>query len=111
MFDAESMLKRLGNDRRLFAELLEFFLEDYPILLERLRQGLHDRDQAAATIAAHSLKGLTANFDALTVVGVAAAIENAAHDGDFKAANQSLEVLDREISRLRDALLEYRNQL
>jgi CheY-like chemotaxis protein len=111
VFDAQATLKRLGNDRQLFADLLEFFLEDYPILVDRVRQGLHDRDLAEVALAAHSLKGLAANFDALQVVVAAAAIEKAGHDGDFEAATQSLDALEREISRLRDALLEYRNQL
>jgi two-component system, sensor histidine kinase and response regulator len=111
VFDADATLKRLGNDNQLFGDLLGFFLEDYPVLLDRLRQGLADRDFAAVALAGHSLKGLAANFDASEVVGAAAAIEKAGQDGDFEAANRSLETLGSEISRLHDALLEYRKRL
>jgi HPt (histidine-containing phosphotransfer) domain-containing protein len=110
VFDVEATLKRLGNDRQLFVDLLDFFLEDYPILIDRLRQGLQDRDLAEAALAAHSLKGLAANFDALNVVDAAAVIEKAAHDGDLQAATQAIPTLERDISRLRDMLIEYRDR-
>lgn len=110
MFDADATLKRLGNDRQLFADLLEFFLEDYPALMDRVRQGLQGRDLADAALAAHSLKGLAANFDAHEVVGAAAVMEKTGYDGDLQAANQAMPGLEREVSRLRDALIEYRNQ-
>jgi two-component system sensor histidine kinase/response regulator len=111
VFDVDSALKRLGNDHQLFGDLLEFFLEDYPSLMDRLRQGLADRDFAAVALAGHSLKGLAANFDAFEVVGAAAEVEKSGQDGDFEAASRSLETLEPEISRLRDAMLEYRNRL
>ena len=110
MFDVEATLKRLGNDRQLFADLVQFFLEDYPVLMDRLRQGLQDRDLAEVALAAHSLKGLAANFDALDVVDAAAVIETAGHQRDLQAATSAVTTLERGTSRLRDALIGYRNQ-
>jgi HPt (histidine-containing phosphotransfer) domain-containing protein len=110
VFDVEATLKRLGNDRQLFADLVQFFLEDYPILMDRLRQGLQDRDLAEAALAAHSLKGLAANFNAFDVVDAAAVMEKAGNQGDLLTATPAIASLERETSRLRDALIEYRSQ-
>jgi CheY-like chemotaxis protein/HPt (histidine-containing phosphotransfer) domain-containing protein len=110
-FDLDAALGRLGNDWSFFANLIEFFLEDYPSLLTQVRTGLQSQDAAAVARAAHSLKGLVANFDAHATVRVASRIEKAGFDKDLPTALASLESLEHELDRLRDSLLPYRGKL
>ena len=44
-FDLEAALARLGHDRAFFANLVDFFLEDYPDLLGRLREAAKTGDR------------------------------------------------------------------
>jgi HPt (histidine-containing phosphotransfer) domain-containing protein len=111
IFGFESSLVRLKNDRALFGQLLEIFVEDYPQLLDNIRDGLERRDAKAVRLAAHSLKGLAANFDARPAVRVALELENAAAENDLDAAQRLLATVQHEISRLRDALLRRRARL
>ncbi len=109
-FDQDAALARLGHDRAFFANLVEFFLEDYPALVGQIRQAIQARDPAALGHAAHNLKGLTSNFDAHPTMRVVARLEKAGFDGDLAAAQASIESLEHEIARLHEALLPYRAQ-
>jgi HPt (histidine-containing phosphotransfer) domain-containing protein len=109
VFDLNAALKRVGNDRECFAHMTEFFFEDYPAIVDRLHQALDNRNAQGVGYAAHSLKGLVANFDANDLVHLAALIEKAASDGDLKAARTSSDALETGISRLHEALVSYRS--
>ena len=74
-FDREGALGRLGGDEELFGELVQFFLEDTPGLLNLLRSGLRDNDWAPVERAAHGLKGLASNFGATRAVEAARTVE------------------------------------
>jgi two-component system, sensor histidine kinase and response regulator len=101
-------LRRLEGDVRLFGELAGFFVEDAPVLLEEIRAGLRQHDAKTVERAAHSLKGLVANFDSQAAVASAYAIENLAHQGRLADVPAEMEGLQREIGRLCDALEPYR---
>ena len=107
-FDFEAALARLDHDRAFFANLVEFFLEDYPGLVAQIRQAIQAGDTAALGHAAHSLKGLAGNFDAHPTTRIAARLEKAGFDADLPAAQASIESLEHEIARLHEALLPYR---
>lgn len=108
-FDYEHSLARLGGDPHLFNEIVVLFLEDSPQLLERARQGLHDRDMPSLERAAHSLKGLSVNFDADQLASAAHSLEQFAHDGDLERASESLADMERELARLQTELTDFRN--
>ena len=64
IFDLEKTLRRLDGNQELYQDLIRFFLEDSPVLLDRLRQGYREQDAQLVERAAHTLKGLAANFGA-----------------------------------------------
>lgn len=74
----QAALVRLANDRTLLREMIDFFLEDAPVLLQQARDALHAGDMPALRRAAHSIKGLAANFEALGTVSAALKLEKAA---------------------------------
>jgi HPt (histidine-containing phosphotransfer) domain-containing protein len=73
-------------------------------LMGELRGALESGDQELATRSAHSLKGLSSNFEAPFAVGAAMAVENAARGGDLQKAAAGVDELDNELGRVIQAL-------
>jgi len=108
VWDEAASLARLNDDRELLGELIGFYLEDGPKLLAEIRSGLSAKDAPRACRGAHSLKGLSASFDAPRVVTLAAGIEKSAAAGNLAEAAVPVEALSREVERLSAALSQYR---
>lgn len=104
LFDAEAALERLDGDAEIFAMLVAVFQEDSVDLFKELSTGARARDLPAIARAAHSIKGLAANFDAHATVQLAEAIEAAGHAGDAQGAAQQVEELGERLHQLRNAL-------
>ena len=104
VFNHEATLERLGYDEDLFAEAARLFLRETPILLGRLRQALVAGDGTALQFAAHSLKGMAANFEARELVAEARRLELLGYDGDLTGACEALRDLERELTRVVAAL-------
>jgi len=106
-FDLEATLKRLDGDRGLFRELINFFFEDSPIVIEQLKAGLQAGNLSIVERAAHSLKGLTANVGSGPANRLAARIEDSARRKDLPAAAVSLGELVEAMARLTTALQQF----
>jgi len=104
-FDYEKSLARLGGDPDLFREIVSLFLEDSPELVDRARRTLRERDFPELERAAHSLKGLSVNFDAQRLAAAALCIEQHAHDRDFERAAACFPDLEQEYAKLQSELL------
>lgn len=74
----EGARKRLGGDPELLRDMAEFLIQDAPPLLETVRVAEEERDWEGVRRAAHSLKGLAANFDAAAARELALRVEEAA---------------------------------
>lgn len=101
-------LERLDGDAELLVMLIGVYQEDSGELQSRLDAAIEARDAAGAERAAHSLKGLASNFDGFPAVEAALVIETAARQGDWPTMTGGLPTLEREVSRLRQALADYR---
>lgn len=77
----EGALVRLGRDVTLLHELAVIYLEDYPALVQSLRQAALEGRSDDVARAAHSLRGLAATFDCHSLVKQTLAVENAAREG------------------------------
>jgi HPt (histidine-containing phosphotransfer) domain-containing protein len=88
----------------LLRDLIGFFFEDSPPLLERAERGVAERDASAVERSAHSLKGLAANFDAKSAVQAALRLEKMGHAGNLATAPEAIKELQREIAGLREEL-------
>ena len=108
-FDYDRSLARLGGDPGLFAEIVVLFLEDAPQLLDRVREGLEQQNQAELERAAHSLKGLSVNFDAKRLSSAAASVEQHARENDLERAAACYPNLEQEFRRLKDDLVAFRD--
>ena len=107
VFRPEVALERLDGSRDLLHDVVEFFFEDSPELLEQIHAGLEHGDGRRVERAAHSLKGLSANLEAPEVVEAARRLEQMAHQGDLAAAGPLIANLEQQIARLKEALNDY----
>jgi len=107
VFDYDRSLARLGGDPRLFSEIVVLFLEDSPKLLEAARTSMDQSNMAELERAAHSLKGLSVNFDAGELASAAAAVEQHAHRCDGQRAQACFQDMERELGRLQACLNEF----
>src|SRR6185295_10198060 len=64
VLDVDASLKRLGGDRNILVELAKMFAEDSPGLMGAIEEGIQQSRFSDAGRAAHSLRGLAANFGA-----------------------------------------------
>lgn len=108
VLDLGSALRRLRGDRQLLLDLISFFLEDYPQVSDEIHRAAEQQNGEDLCLAAHSLKGLAANFDAHEVVEFAGAIEQHAKAGDLASAAQLVPALDVALNRLTADLCNYR---
>ena len=103
-------LRRMGDDTELLCSMVDYFLEDSPLLLLQL-QGLIDAaDADEASRVAHSLKGLCANFEAYAAVQAAGDTEIACRDGKFTDAAALLNSLNAELRDLLPSLTSWQRQ-
>jgi two-component system, sensor histidine kinase and response regulator len=105
VFDKAATLERMAFDPQLFREMIELMREDSPRRLHELREALSQRDPRRMHHAAHSLKGLAANFSASRTVQAASEIEKLVrgdpHDSRLPDAVQELQrALDELLAEL-----------
>lgn len=106
-FDYECSLARLGGDPALFNEIVLLFLEDSPELAARARRGLQEQDLPELERAAHSLKGLSVNFEARALAAAAFSVEQHARDGDLERAAACFPEMESELEKLQAELAEF----
>jgi len=106
-FNYKRSVSRLGGDTVLFREIVELFLEDAPALLVQAHRSLASGDATTLERSAHSLKGLAANLDALTVVSAAQSIEHHAQQRDLSLAGACLPELAKRLQALQAALTKF----
>ena len=105
--DLDAALGRLNGSRQLLLDVIAFFLEDAPALLQEARRGLDNQEAAQVRRASHGLKGLAATFDAQSVVTTAREIELHADRGDLDSLPELLDQLEMEVNRLIGVLNDY----
>jgi two-component system, sensor histidine kinase and response regulator len=104
MVVSSSLLARVGGSRKVLEEVIGLFLKDCPKLVDAIRNGIANGDNAAVYQAAHTLKGTVGNFDAHDAVMIAQRLEARAREGDLAACERLFPGLDTEIKTLLAAL-------
>jgi len=100
LWNEAAAMKRLQNDRDLLHDLIGYFLEDAPVLLQQLRDAVATNDLREAERFAHSIKGLAQSFAADTAAGNAADLEQQLHNGNLEDIDARLDTVEDNISAL-----------
>jgi two-component system, sensor histidine kinase and response regulator len=107
VFDLEITLGRLGGNRELFAKLVHFYFDDAPLLLDQLRRAAVHGEVVQVERAAHTLKSLAANFEALAAAHAALRVEEFAQARNLGSAIEGIPELEKQLHRLDAALAAY----
>ena len=106
LLDISGALIRLGGDKRLLGDLIEFFFDDAFGLLLQINHCAADNDLGGARRDAHRLKGLVANFGAAPAVAALQAVETYP-DGEDAGMAVLVRRANRELARLGEALARF----
>jgi two-component system, sensor histidine kinase and response regulator len=107
VFDLQVTLARLGGNKQLFEKLVHFYFDDAPQLVEKLRHAAVHGDVAQVERAAHTLKSLAANFEALSAARAALRVEEFAQARNLGSAIECIPELEKQLHRLDAALARY----
>ena len=109
-FDREAALAMIDGDTELLGELVELFMTESVELLDQIRKAIAQRDAKGLERAAHSMKGSAAAFCGESARVVAQTLEDMGERGEFDQAEAVANDLETEVTRLTNALAEYRKE-
>ncbi len=104
VFDREGFLNRAMNDPALARKVLDTFLADIPVQIDRLRDAVAAGDDSGAGSQAHRIKGASANVGGISLQRVAHAMEQAGKGGDRKSLQDLMPQLTEQFENLKEAL-------
>jgi two-component system, sensor histidine kinase and response regulator len=107
IFDAAAAIERLDGDEDLFQSLVEIFQQDSVELYKQLSAGVASGNLSQAARAAHSLKGLAANFNAKEAIEAAFRVEELTRSGAVGSLELPIEKLGEKLEELRRALANW----
>ena len=110
VIDMRAALKRVGDDPEILNSMVNYFLEDAPGLIKEARSRSEKGDSEETARAAHSLKGLCANFNAHSATEAAKTVENIGHSGDLTLVSDAIDLLESEIATLTAALTDWQSE-
>lgn len=102
--DREVALARVGGDADLLREIAALFVEDYPRVLEDLRDAIALGDAERIERTAHGLKGSVATFGARPAMEAARTLEAMGRAGQFQEIRQVLTTLELALAALHPEL-------
>src|SRR5262245_2180750 len=102
--DLSGALARMGGDTELLQQLVDFFREDAPEYLARMRSAADNSDADRLQQAAHSLHGLVATFGAEAASLAVLRVEEMGRSGDLSGVHDALGVVDDEVALLQGSL-------
>jgi CheY-like chemotaxis protein/HPt (histidine-containing phosphotransfer) domain-containing protein len=100
----EALLARVNGNAKLLHQLSRLFLADSPKMLAAIRKAVQRRDGPALEMAAHTLKGSVANFDARRAVEAAQRLETMGRRGEMAETESACRTLANEIALVEKAL-------
>ena len=106
-FALSELRDRVDGDEELMREVLAVYLEDTPLVLDRLSKALEGGQPESAAKAAHTLKGSSANVAAERLRSQAYALEQKARAGDLEEARRLYTGLQSEFQALKNMLNQY----
>jgi len=92
------LLTRVDNDCELLGELIGVFKEEYPLLLQSLRQSIACGDLLTVEATSHALKGMLAGLSMTDSAAVACRLEKLGRDGKTSELTDALTLLERGVA-------------
>ena len=109
IIDLEKSLVRLGHDQELLRDLIQIFLDDHVAMVAQVNESYNNKDPEGLRHAAHSLKGLVSNFEALRCVEAASQLETIAAENRWDEGEEAISQLTAEVEQVVNRLIEERS--
>ncbi len=106
VFDEKSLFDRTMQDKAFMFDVIDIFLCDAPVMLDRLSVSLSSKDCGLSASEAHTLKGSLSNLGAMLMAKTAAEIEDALKKGDIDKAVSLLSQLRLQFEQLKTEIKE-----
>ncbi len=105
VFDKEALMEHISGNKKLLKRMIAGFLEDCARMTGEIRQAIDNGDSEALWHAAHGLKGSVSHFSAHSAFQTTQELVNMGRGGDITHAEETYAVLEKEIERLKPALI------
>jgi HPt (histidine-containing phosphotransfer) domain-containing protein len=102
--DKGELMRRLGGDELLVADVVGLFRPEGPVMLAALQREVARGEPVAIERAAHKLKGALLSLSAGTAATIARDLELAARESDVSRARVMVVNLEREIEAVYEHL-------
>jgi len=104
VIDWNGAFKHFEGDVELLKEIAGIFLEDSPLVMDKMKDALRRGDCDALERSAHTVKGSVGNFAAKAAFQAAQRVEQIGRDGNMVGAEEAFRALEAELERLKPAL-------
>ncbi len=94
-----------STDAEFIQELINAFLEDAPLQIQRMKESLQKKDAELFTRAAHTVKSNAATFGATALANIARELESMGRENNLSISNQ-LEALEEAFHQVKNQLNE-----
>jgi signal transduction histidine kinase/CheY-like chemotaxis protein/HPt (histidine-containing phosphotransfer) domain-containing protein len=105
--DLGAALPRVGNNRKLFKELMQYLVDEIPSYLEHLTQAVNSQNGEALKREAHKIKGAAAALNADAVKDVAYQLELKGQNKNFAQTKELLGEMETELGELKAYYLAF----
>ncbi len=105
--DWQTAWETVGGDLELLRELVAAFLEEFPLLEQKLMAAVGASDAENTRIAAHTIKGSMRYFGAKTAYDLAYKLESAAGNGRMADAGELAKALREELAAISPLLRRF----
>lgn len=109
IFDIEDMLQRMQGDREIAKKIIESFFRNVPKLITNVRDGINTYDFKKIELAAHSIRGSSANLSARKIYSFCDELEKMAQKQDIEGLLARLPLLDRYFDELKVRIEQWMN--
>jgi CheY-like chemotaxis protein len=96
VFDRDDLVRRIGCDEDVLEEILQGFIDDYSVNLEKLQQALSDRNSDTTQRLVHLMKGAAANMSANPLRELFSRLESVLQKGEISHAAVLLHQIQKE---------------
>ncbi|MEQ8187066.1 MAG: response regulator [Candidatus Eremiobacterota bacterium] len=101
IFNKSEIMKRLSGDKDLIHDIVELFISNGPLQVDKLKKALENNDRERLKITAHTIKGSARNVSASQVASNAFEIEK-------KSGEESREEISLLIKKLEDSYYKFK---
>jgi len=98
VFDHSALLKRILNDEKIMAAILDSFNSNIGEIEKKLKESVLNQNFAEIQLHAHSIKGAASNVSAISTQKIAESIEIAAQNEELDKINKYFSALEKEIA-------------